>query len=263
MENLELKLEFRNVKKDLIYISPFQRKVSEQRVKQLQNSIETLGFLVPLVLTPIPDHTRLHLEIPEEKLYLLVDGQHRFEAGLRVGITDFPSVIVPNRVLNYPTYLNIEKSDNLRDISEKLYSFYLYAFNHSSSKTESEILIGFEPHHIPIAFSYKEFNLSSPSLIENFVKKTDIAVFYDLPIETAIEERRAEAQKLKLIEQTLQARASELGITDFFQKQMLLNKALKSLWGSQRGSRTLISIDQPFSEAVQNLIEQIGKEVLI
>ena len=245
------------VSEEKIQNSPFQRNISTQRVKQLKESISQIGFLIPLILVPVDETLRKDFNISPEIQFILVDGQHRFEAGKQLGMTEFPCVIAERKVLNFPTLLNIEKSDNLKDKAEKLYSFYIHVHDIFPDAEEQIALQGFDAYVIPIAFSYKEHNLSSPSLIEPFVKKAEISMPYQIPLEKSIEIRRQEAEKLKAIETAINIRAKELGIWDFNQKQYILSLSMKHLWGEARGSRTIITISDDFETAVKRLLDKI------
>lgn len=247
------------VHKDKIINSPFQRSLSEALVKKLKVSIETCGFLVPLVLVKLTPELASKLGIPlgnSEEKYLLVDGQHRFTAGLACGITEFPAFIAPKEVLNYPLHLNTEKADNIRDKATKIYNLYLQAAKFAPQVSEADAfsapLNADGSYVIPIAFALKEKGLKSPSLVEDFAKK--VFTFSDLPLSEAITQRRKEADLLVSLESAVLSTAEAFGVQDFVLKKAMLSIAMKDAYGEQRGKRTLITISDDPQTAVTKIM---------
>jgi len=253
-------MEIRTVPKSEIINSPFQRPLSEALVKKLRVSIEKCGFLVPLILVELTEDLRAKLNItdPSQK-YLLIDGQHRYHAGVLSGISDFPSVIVDKEVLNFPLHLNTEKADSIKDKAQKIYYLYLNAVNFAPDLSEkeafSETLSQDSPHILPIAFAYKEQGLKSPSLVENFVKKT--TDFLELPLSEAIRVRRKEAGLITELENMVYKVSELYGISDFILRTSMLSIAMKDAYGEERGKRTLITITDPLPEAVSKVISAL------
>ena len=255
-------MEFKTVHKEKILNSPFQRQLSEGLVKRLKTSITTCGFLVPLILVRIDEQLAGKLglkEVPEE-LYLLVDGQHRFNAGLQLGMTEFPSFIVDKAILNFPLHLNTEKSDNIKDKATKIYQLYLQAskFAPGVSETDAfkETLNQDGAYVLPIAFAYKEKGLRSPSLIEDFAKK--VFHFTDLPLKEAIQQRRKEADLLVALESAVNTAAEQYGIGDFILKKSILAIAMKDCYGEQHGKRVLVAISDDPQTAVTKIMTSIA-----
>src|SRR5579884_1908485 len=63
-----------------------QRKPRPAHLKALETSMERLGFITPLVA------------VERDGGYAVIDGQHRLQAGLELGIKEFPVVVVPDRL---------------------------------------------------------------------------------------------------------------------------------------------------------------------
>ena len=254
-------MELRTVKKDQIFLSPFQRPQSPALVKKLEASISQLGFLVPLILVPIDEELAEKLNCPDKiGAYLLIDGQHRYWAGVHSGMEEFPSVITDKKALNFPLHLNTEKPDNIKDKANKIYNLYLYAVRFAPEVSESEAfsptLSEEGPHIIPISFALKEKALKSPSLLEDFAKR--VFAFYDLPLPVAMQNRRQEAELLAQLEKALNSVAESNGISDFILKKTMLSIALKDLYGEAQGKRTLINITDPFEDAVPKIVSQLA-----
>ena len=60
-----------------------QRKPRPAHLKALTASIERMGFVTPLVA------------VERNGKYVIIDGQHRFTAGVDLGMKEFPIVVVP------------------------------------------------------------------------------------------------------------------------------------------------------------------------
>src|SRR5437762_10308568 len=91
-EQLELKdplkkqpLTITTVKAGEIEVVGHQRKPRPAHLKALTASMERLGFITPLVA------------VQRDGKYVVIDGQHRFSAGVEMGIKEFPIVVVPEK----------------------------------------------------------------------------------------------------------------------------------------------------------------------
>src|SRR4026208_486703 len=91
-------------KGDLAFIG-HQRKPRPAHLKALSASIERMGFITPLVA------------VERDGKYVIIDGQHRFQAGSELGVKEFPVVIVPEELARRMMSLNIEQSLNIRERS--------------------------------------------------------------------------------------------------------------------------------------------------
>src|SRR5687768_11462069 len=93
------------VKKDDIEVVSHQRKPRPAHLKALGVSIERMGFITPLIT------------VEREGKYVVIDGQHRFQAGVELGVKEFPVVVVPDELARRMMSLNVEQSLNIRERS--------------------------------------------------------------------------------------------------------------------------------------------------
>jgi len=247
-----MRLEY--IRAEDLELSPFQRDLSSGTVNKLRRSIERLGFLIPLVVVEVDKSLAEKLKLPAGK-FLVVDGQHRFKAGLACGMEKFPCVITKRSVLNFPLHLNIEKADNVKDKATKVHRLYLRALEFSPETSEvSAFQLALEQdgsYVIPLAFGYCEKGLKSPSLVEDFVKKC--ASWTELPLKEAVALRRKEGEMLAGLEAVITFTAETHGISDFVLKKTMLAIAMKERFGEARGKRTLVNIDVDMQTAVSEL----------
>src|SRR4051812_3259434 len=80
-----------------------QRKARPAHLKALTTSIERLGFLTALVA------------VERDGKHVIIDGQHRFQVGVELGMKEFPVVIVPEKVARRMMSLNTEQGLNIRE----------------------------------------------------------------------------------------------------------------------------------------------------
>ncbi len=221
----------------------FQRALSKAHVDALRASIRRLGFIAPLYITEHPD---------EPERFLILDGQHRFEAGLREGLLEFPCVILPqDKIAEALLFLNVEKVDNIKDKGKKVYALYQYFLRTDRFATELQ-LIPTEPWLFPIAFALEEYGLKSGSLVEDFSKKlASRAKVFDLSLEEALPIRRSEGEILKELENLIDQTAQSYGIRDFFLKKAILAKAMKYAF---------LGSDDPRKRLPTGLDEEYGME---
>src|SRR5436305_6382121 len=80
-----------------------QRKARPAHLKALTESLESMGFITPLVA------------VERDGKYVIIDGQHRFSAGVEMGIKEFPIVVVPEKLARRMMSLNIDQTLNNRE----------------------------------------------------------------------------------------------------------------------------------------------------
>ena len=256
--------EIQTIPKERLKVAPFQRPLSDQLVRKLMVSIDTIGFIIPLAVVRLtPDLAqKLQLQPPdqEDEVFLIIDGQHRFHAGVMLGMTEFPCVIVDSSAVNYPQLLNIEKADNIKDKCEKLYKLYKTAVLSFPTAPETALEGSFagEAHIAPLMFAYKEAGLKSPALLEGTAKKL-FPVLLELPLTEAQELRLEQAKKLALLEQAIETAYRQSSLTDWTAKQIILSTALKRCYGEQKGKRTVVSIADNWETALSRLTDYILK----
>ena len=111
-ETLELKdsvkrqpLTIRTVRKADLEVIGHQRKPRPAHLKALTASIERLGFVTALVA------------VERDGKFVIIDGQHRFAAGVELGMKEFPIIVVPEKLTRKMMSLNVEQGLNIRERS--------------------------------------------------------------------------------------------------------------------------------------------------
>src|SRR5947207_14700582 len=93
------------VKKGDLEVIGHQRKARPAHLKALGASMERMGFITPLIA------------VERDGKYVIIDGQHRFQAAADLGVKEFPVVVVPEKLTRRMMSLNIEQALNLRERS--------------------------------------------------------------------------------------------------------------------------------------------------
>ena len=236
-------MELKTVSIDQLTISAHQRPISSAHVRALKQSLLVLGFLTPVIA------------VESESGFEVIDGQHRVSAAKELGITQIPIVIVPrDKLVDALLLLNIEKSDNIKDKSEKVYSLYHYPPLHP--RPEKEVFAPLCQGYVPaLAFAYKEKGVNSPALYEDVIRH--FIFFTELTIEDAIPKRREEAQLIKTLDETVRTVSEAYSITDYVLKKAMLSQALKSKYGEKKGKRVTVTVTDAPETAISNLISEL------
>jgi ParB family chromosome partitioning protein len=181
-----------------------QRKPSTYHVKHLINSIERIGFLVPLIVVEDKDNK-----------FTIIDGQHRYLAAKELGIRELPAIIVPKRISQLMMNLNIEKELNIREKSYVALNIYRQYIENQPEMLESdpELMDSIEnAYYVTLGIGYEKQEKLSGSSFETILKKCDFFLDEKLTDAIGIREKRAEkvltannlvkeiAQKLKEID---------------------------------------------------------------
>ena len=103
-----------------------QRKPRPAHLKALTASMQRMGFVTPLVA------------VERDGKYVVIDGQHRFQAGVDLGVKEFPVVVVPEKLARRMMSLNIEQSLNIRERSTIALSIYREMLEESPTRTEDD-----------------------------------------------------------------------------------------------------------------------------
>ena len=190
-------------KGDLEVIS-HQRKPRPAHLKALSVSIERMGFITPLVA------------VERDGKYLIIDGQHRFQAGVELGMKEFPVVVVPDKLARRMMSLNIEQSLNIRERSTIALSIYREMVEESPTRSEDdgEVVDAIETAHlVTLGLAYEGSGRLAGSAFEPILKKCD--GFLDQPLDDAyrVRERRAQkvldaAKRVKAVEDALKAQGA-------------------------------------------------------
>jgi len=189
--------------KDLAVIG-HQRKPRPAHLKALSASMERLGFVTPLVT------------VERDGGYLIIDGQHRYQAGLELGMKEFPVVVVPERLARRMMSLNVEQALNIRERSTIALSIYREMLDESPRRHEDhgDVVDAIETAHLlTLGLAYEKSGRLAGSAFEPILKKCD--GFLDAPLQDAYQTRQARAQRLldvakqvKAVEDALKARGS-------------------------------------------------------
>src|SRR5438270_12471972 len=173
------------VKKGDLEVIGHQRKPRPAHLKALTASIERMGFITPLVA------------VERDGKYVIIDGQHRFSAGVEMGIKEFPIVVVPEKLARRMMSLNIEQSLNIRERSSIALSIYREMLTESPSRLEDdgEVVDVIESAHlVTLGLAYEGSGRLAGSAFEPILKKCD--GFLDRPLEEAYEVRKGRAEKV-------------------------------------------------------------------
>ena len=181
-----------------------QRKPRPAHLKALSASIERMGFITPLIA------------VERDGKYVIIDGQHRFHAGVELGVKEFPVVVVPEKLARRMMSLNIEQSLNIRERSTIALSIYREMLEEAPTRSEDdgEVVDAIETAHLlTLGLAYERSGRLAGSAFEPILKKCD--GFLDRPMQEAFEvrERRAEqvlaaAEHVKAVEDALKAQGA-------------------------------------------------------
>jgi len=181
-----------------------QRKPRPAHLKALTASMQRMGFVTPLVA------------VERDGKYVVIDGQHRFQAGVDLGVKEFPVVVVPEKLARRMMSLNIEQSLNIREHSTIALSIYREMLEESPTRAEDdgEVVDAIETAHlVTLGLAYEGSGRLAGSAFEALLKKCD--GFIDAPLEAAYEQRQGRAEKLleaathvKAVEDALKAQGA-------------------------------------------------------
>lgn len=162
-----------------------QRKARPAHLKALTTSMERLGFVTALVA------------VERDGKYVIIDGQHRFTAGVELGMKEFPVIVVPEKLARRMMSLNVEQGLNIRERATIALAIYREMLDEHPRRTEDhgEVTDTIEtPHLLTLGLAYERNGRLAGSAFEPILKKCD--GFVDEPLETAYETRQARADKV-------------------------------------------------------------------
>jgi ParB family chromosome partitioning protein len=181
-----------------------QRKPRPAHLKALTASIERVGFVTPLVV------------VERGGTYVIIDGQHRFQAGVDLGVKEFPVVVVPEKIARRMMSLNIEQGLNIRERSSVALSIYREMLEEYPNRAEDhgEIVDVIETAHlVTLGLAYERSGRLAGGAFEPILKKCD--GFLDRPLKEAHETRqhRADtvveaARRVRAVEDALKAKGA-------------------------------------------------------
>jgi ParB family chromosome partitioning protein len=200
--NKKQNVKFTVARKGDIDVISHQRKARPAHLKALTASIERIGFVTPLVA------------VERDGKYVVIDGQHRFQAAAELGAKEFPVLVVPEKTARRMMSLNIEQPLNIRERSLIALSIYREMLEESPTKKEDngEIVDVLETAHlVTLGLAYEGPGTLAGSAYEPLLKKCD--GFVDKPLSEAYEIRQKRAEKVleaakavKAVEDALKAK---------------------------------------------------------
>ena len=192
------------VPKTSIEVISHQRKPRPAHLKALTASMDRIGFVTPLVA------------VERDGRYVVIDGQHRFQAGVELGVKEFPVVVVPDKIARRMMSLNIEQALNIRERASIALSIYREMLEESPGRKEDhgEVVDVLESAHlVTLGLAYEGSGRLAGSAFEPILKKCD--GFLDKPMSEAYELRQGRAQKVldaakavKAVEDALKAKGA-------------------------------------------------------
>ena len=245
---------FKEIEVDKVVIPPIERPLSETLITRLVQSIQTLGFLDPIMVVPEK----------EEGYYEVIDGQHRLEAAKVVGLEKIPAFILPRDLRNYILSFNIEKAPGLKEKAIQAYNLFMERLQENPDMKEYELETFVQyPFYITVGFVVERLGDKKfpGSYFERILQKVD--EFLDMPLKEAQTEREKRARVLEEVKLVLNQKADELGITMSTEKQKIVSYAFQKLYG--RGVRFLgedfYTVFENLKKAIQELTpEELGIE---
>lgn len=181
-----------------------QRKPRPAHLKALRASMERMGFVTALVA------------VERGGKYVIIDGQHRFQVGLDLGLNAFPVVVVPEKLARRMMNLNVEQALNIRERSSIALSIYREMLEETPGRSEDDgdVVDAIETAHlVTLGLAYERSGRLAGSAFEAVLKKCD--GFLDTALREAYETRQARAEKVleaakqvKAVEEALKARGA-------------------------------------------------------
>jgi ParB family chromosome partitioning protein len=187
-------LAVRTVKTSDLEVISHQRRSRATHLKQLSASIDRIGFVTPLVV------------VQRDGKFVIIDGQHRFQAGTDAGVKEFPVIVVPEKLARRMMSLNVEKDLNIRERCQISLSIYREVLEESPSKPggqgaspmkedDGEITDTIEhAHYVTLGLAYEESGRIAGGALEPILRKLD--GFMNKALSDAYEARQARAEKV-------------------------------------------------------------------
>lgn len=176
------KLTVQTVAEDELEVVGHQRKARPAHVKNIISSIERIGFVVLMIV------------VERDGQYVIIDGQHRFQAAKKLGIKEFPVVVVPEELARRMMNLNIEKDLNIREKSYVSLSIYQDMLEETPdlAEDEDEVIDSIQQaHYVTLGLAYKKAARLAGSSFEAILKRCDTFMSSALRDAFDIREQRA------------------------------------------------------------------------
>jgi len=162
-----------------------QRKARPAHLKALTASMERLGFLSALIA------------VERDGKYVVIDGQHRFQAGTELGMKEFPVIVVPEATARRMMSLNVEQGLNIRERATIALAIYreLLEEQPQLAEDDGELVDTIETAYlVTLGLAYEGNGRLAGSSFEAILKNCD--GFVDEPLEAAYARREARAARV-------------------------------------------------------------------
>jgi len=245
-------LKFKILPIEKLTVISHQRKPSTYHIKHLVNSIERIGFIVPIIVVESDDGN-----------YKIIDGQHRYLAAQELGIRELPTIVVPQKLAQLMMNLNIEKELNIREKSYVAINIYRQHLEMNPEMIESdpEIIDSIEQaYYVTLGIGYEKQEKLAGSSFENILKKCDFFLDEKLTDALKIREERAEKvlQANALVKEIAQ-KLKERGKWHPYVYQQIISYA-----NPYKRKRLPTEFDDLFTEIIANLEKAvINPEVIL
>lgn len=169
---------------DKVEPTPYQRDLSEPHVKRLVSAMERLDrFLDPVIA------------IRKDGRYWTPNGNHRLHASKMLGAKAMVALVLPEEDVAYQILaLNTEKAHNLKERSLEVIRMHRGLTGSRAGKESDFAHLFEEPAFITLGAAYEKRPRYSAGAYHPFVKRVER--FLDLPLEEALREREARADRL-------------------------------------------------------------------
>ncbi len=238
-------VELRTVPVKELEVVEHQRKARPAHVKNLVASIERIGFIVPLVAVA---RTKDGSEV-----LVVIDGQHRLQAALELGLEELPVFVVPEHLAQRMMNLNVEKDLNIREKAAVSLGVYRAFIDSTPEMPENdpEVIDSIEvAYYVTLGLAYEGPGRLAGSAFEPLLKKADFFL-EDRSISAALEVREGRAAKFleanRLVKEVIE-QAKEMGIFhQYFQYQLM------SHIDPYKRKRGPLAFDDVFDKAIAKL----------
>jgi ParB family transcriptional regulator, chromosome partitioning protein len=203
---------------DRLAVVEHQRKTRPAHVAKLVESIERIGFIVPLVA--------IETNARDGVGHLVIDGQHRLAAAREVGLRRLPVLVVPARLAPRMMNLNVEKDLNIREKAVVALGVYRSFLDDDASVKENddEVQESLErAYYVTLGLSYEGNGRLAGGAFEPLLKKCDH--FMRRTLENAYQVREDRAERVletNLLMKDVIAEAKDMGaFHQYFQYQLI------------------------------------------
>jgi ParB family transcriptional regulator, chromosome partitioning protein len=247
---LNYDLKFKLIEIDKVSVISHQRKPSNYHIKHLINSIERIGFIVPVIV------------IEKNENYIIIDGQHRYLAAKSLGIREIPAIVVPGKIAKLMINLNIEKELNIREKSYVSIAIYREYLENEPEILESdeELVDSLEQaYYVTLGLAYEKFDKLSGSSFESILKKCDY--FLDEKIKEALKIREKRSEKI--LEANLLVKEITEKLKDRGKWHPYLNQQILSYCNPYKRKKLPMDFNELFETLIDNLNRTINNPEVV